>query len=94
MTGEVHKILIKPLLTEKVVSKSQQINTYAFEVPAEANKVEIRRAVESAFKVKVKKVRTSMRHGGRKRFGYRWFTERSVKRAYVTLAEGNRIDLL
>lgn len=94
MKSELHKILIKPLLTEKAVSKSQESNTYAFEVPVEANKIEIRRAVETAFKVKVKKVRTATHHGGTRRFGYRRVPDAAVKRAYVTLAEGNRIDLL
>jgi large subunit ribosomal protein L23 len=92
--GDLHNVLIKPLLTEKVVSKSQEINTYAFEVAVGANKIEIRRAVEMAFKVKVLSVRTAMRHGGTRRFGYRRVPDAAVKRAYVTLAEGNRIDLL
>lgn len=94
MTREVHSILVRPLLTEKVVAKSQTENTYAFEVARDANKVEIRKAVETVFKVKVKAVRTATRHGGKRRFGYRWITQPSVKRAYVTLAEGDRIDLL
>ena len=81
-------------MTEKVVSKSQEMNTYAFEVPVAANKIEIRRAVEAAFKVKVKRVRTSTKHGGTRRFGYRRSPEPPVKRAYVTLVEGDRIDLL
>jgi large subunit ribosomal protein L23 len=94
VTKQVHNVLIKPVLTEKVVAKSQENNTYAFEVSLDANKIEIRAAVQKAFKVKVLRVRTSMRRGGTRRFGYKRFTEAPVKRAYVTLAEGDRIDLL
>ncbi len=94
MNREIHKVLIRPLLTEKAVAAAQEDNAYAFEVARDANKIEIRKAVESAFKVKVKKVRTAMQHGGRKRFGARWANQPNVKRAYVTLAEGDRIDLL
>ncbi len=94
MKSELYSILIRPIMTEKVVSASQSTNTYAFEVPVSANKIEIRRAVEQAFKVKVVGVRTAMQHGGTRRFGYRRVTQPDVKRAYVTLAEGDRIDLL
>jgi large subunit ribosomal protein L23 len=91
---ETHKILLKPLLTEKAVTAGQETNTYAFEVALDANKVEIRKAVEDAFKVKVLKVRTARRAGGKRRFGHTWVKKPTVKRAYVTLAEGDRIDLL
>ena len=94
MKRETHQILLKPLLTEKVVTAGQETNTYAFEVARRANKVEIRKAIEEAFKVKVLKVRTAMRKGGKRRFGARWMTNASVKRAYVTLADGDHIDLL
>lgn len=94
MKGHIHNVLIKPVMTEKAVTASQQNNTYAFEVALEANKIQIRKAVEDAFKVKVTAVRTAMRRGGQRRFGYRRVTQPSVKRAYVTLAEGDRIDLL
>lgn len=94
MKREIHKILLKPVLTEKAVAAGQDANTYAFEVAPGANKVEIRKAVEEAFKVKVLKVRTARKRGGRRRFGARWVAEPAVKRAYVALAEGDRIDLL
>jgi len=91
----VYSILVKPVLTEKTLSGSQEGgNTYCFEVARAANKIEIRKAVEQAFKVKVAAVRTASRHGGTRRFGYKWVKEPSVKRAYVTLAEGSRIDIL
>ncbi len=91
---EAHKIILKPLLTEKAVAAGQDTNTYAFEVAPTANKIEISKAIENVFKVKVLKVRTARRKGGRRRYGYKWMEEPAVKRAYVTLAEGDRIDLL
>jgi len=91
---ETHKIILRPLLTEKAVTAGQETNTYAFEVAGGANKIEIRRAVEDSFKVRVLKVRTARKKGGRRRYGYRWIRKPPVKRAYVTLAEGDRIDLL
>ncbi|MCD6404499.1 MAG: 50S ribosomal protein L23 [Planctomycetes bacterium] len=94
MNREIHKILLRPILTEKVVTAGQESNAYAFEVAGAANKIEIRKAVEQAFKVKVLKVRTARARGGTRRFGYRSVKRPAVKRAYVTLAEGDRIDLL
>jgi large subunit ribosomal protein L23 len=94
VNSQIHNVILRPLLTEKAVNAGQQTNTYAFEVALEANKIQIRKAVEEAFKVKVLKVRTAKRQGGQRRFGYRRVRRPSVKRAYVTLAEGDRIDLL
>jgi len=91
---DISEILIRPLLTEKAVGLSQTENTYAFEVIEEANKIEIRKAVESAFKVRVLKVRTAKQAGRMRRFGARRVKEADVRRAYVTLAEGDRIDIL
>lgn len=94
MNRATHKIILRPLLTEKAVTAGQDNNTYAFEVARDANKIEIRKAVEQAFSVKVLKIRTAMRKGGQRRYGYKWVQNASVKRAWVTLAEGDRIDLL
>jgi large subunit ribosomal protein L23 len=91
---EIQDILVRPLLTEKAVGLSQTENTYAFEVLAGTNKIEIRKAVEAAFKVKVVKVRTAKKTGVTKRFGPRWVKNPDVRRAYVTLKEGDKIDLL
>jgi len=87
-------IILRPLLTEKAVSMSQKENTYAFEVAEGANKIEIRKAIEKAFKVKVLKVRTAKKTGVTKRFGPKWVKRPDIRRAYVTLAEGDRIDVL
>ncbi len=94
MNKDFSSILIRPILTEKAVGMGQATNTYAFEVAEGANKIEIRKAVESAFRVKVLAVRTAKKTGVTKRFGPRWIKRPDVRRAYVTLAEGDRIDIL
>lgn len=94
MNRETHKLILRPLLTEKAVTAGQEDNTYAFEVASDANKIEIRKAIERAFSVNVLKVRTATRKGGQRRYGHKWVQNAPVKRAWVTLAEGDRIDLL
>ena len=87
-------IILKPIISEKSYDMITQ-NRYTFEVAKSASKPEIRDAVESIFDVKVLKVNTLNRAGKRKRnrrmptFGKR----PDVKRAYITLAEGDSIEL-
>jgi large subunit ribosomal protein L23 len=86
------RVITSPLITEKGTLVNEQGNQFVFRVRPEANKVEIRRAVESLFKVKVEKVRTLNYLGKNRRVG-RWTGQRPRwKKAYVTLAEGQRID--
>ncbi|MBW2476359.1 MAG: 50S ribosomal protein L23 [Deltaproteobacteria bacterium] len=85
----LHQIIRKPLITEKSNLQKEIGNTVAFEVALTANKVEIRRAVEKAFNVKVKDVRTMVVAGKQKRFGRNFGKRSNVKKAYITLAEGN-----
>ncbi|MBW2450898.1 MAG: 50S ribosomal protein L23 [Deltaproteobacteria bacterium] len=85
----LHQIIRKPLITEKSNQQKEIGNTVAFEVALTANKVEIRRAVEKAFNVKVKDVRTMVVAGKQKRFGRNFGKRSNVKKAYITLAEGN-----
>jgi len=68
-------------------------NTYVFEVPREANKIEIRRAVEHLFEVKVKDVRTVKLPGKKKRMGRYEGYSPGLKKAYVTLEEGQSLEL-
>jgi large subunit ribosomal protein L23 len=91
---DIYSILVKPILTEKAVGLGQTQNTYAFEVEESATKIDIRKAVETLFKVKVVSVRTARKVGVTKRFGPRWVKSPDVRRAYVTLAEGDRIDVM
>lgn len=85
-------VINSPLITEKGTLVNEQGNQVLFRVRPEANKVEIRRAVESFFKVKVDKVRTINYLGKTKRVGRSAGRRPNWKKAYVTLAEGQRID--
>jgi large subunit ribosomal protein L23 len=87
-------VILKPVVSEKSYSLLDA-NTYTFVVHPDANKIEIRQAVESIFGVKVVKVNTLNRQGKRRR-NRRSFTygKRSdTKRALITLVDGDRIDL-
>jgi large subunit ribosomal protein L23 len=87
-------VILAPIVSEKSYSLLEQ-NVYTFKVHPEASKPEISDAVESIFNVRVLKVNTLNRGGKRRRNRRSWtYGRRSdVKRAYVTLAEGDRIDL-
>ncbi|MBZ0263704.1 50S ribosomal protein L23 [bacterium] len=89
----MRKLLKRPLQTEKVVAMQETSNTYSFEVPRSANKIEIKRAVEGLFEVKVVDVRTVTVHGKLKRMGRFEGRQKSWKKAMVTLQEGDSLDL-
>lgn len=84
----LYQILKRPLVTEKSNLQREAGQTVTFEVNRDANKIEIKQAVEKAFKVKVKDVRTSITAGKAKRVGRSLGKRSPVKKAYVTLAEG------
>jgi large subunit ribosomal protein L23 len=86
------RVITAPLITEKGTLVNEQANQFVFRVRAEANKVEIRRAVEMFFKVKVDKVRTTNYLGKPRRVGRTLGRRPRWKKAYVTLARGQRID--
>jgi large subunit ribosomal protein L23 len=81
-----------PVITEKGTLVNELGNQVVFRVDPRANKVEIRQAVEHLFKVKVEKVRTSRLLGKVRRVGRSAGRRSDWKKAYVTLAEGSRID--
>ena len=81
------------LLTEKGTRLKTEQNEYAFMVDRDSNKVEIRQAVESLFKVKVKEVRTMIQHGKIKTFGRYKGPRPDWKKALVRLAKDNKIEL-
>ena len=86
-------ILIKPLLTEKITGLQEHANRVAFVVKKDASRVEIRHAVESALKVKVKNVNVMNIMGKPKRQG-RFIGKRSDwKKAIVTLKKGEKLEL-
>ena len=86
-------VIIRPLVTEKSTRLQHSQNTYAFEVHRLANKHQIKDAVEKLYSVKVADVRTMNRKGKPRRTRYRMVKTGEWKRAVVTLAEDNRIEL-
>ena len=90
--AELHDVLIRPILTEKTTQLDEADNVYTFEVGEDANKHQIKAAVESVFGVSVEDVRTAIIRGKNKRFG-RYYGKRSNwKKAYVKLAEGDSLN--
>jgi large subunit ribosomal protein L23 len=87
-----YSIIAAPLITEKGTFVNEVGNQVVFQVRPDANKVEIKRAVERLFKVKVLKVRTSNVLGKMRRVGRSMGRRPDWKKAYVTLGEGQRID--
>jgi large subunit ribosomal protein L23 len=90
--AELHDILLSPLVTEKSSKLMALQNTYVFRVGENANKLEIRRAVESVFGVQVEDVRTARVRGKYKRFGSHYGKRSNWKKAYVRLADGDSIN--
>jgi large subunit ribosomal protein L23 len=86
------EVIQGPIITEKGTLVNELGNQVVFRVHPHANKVEIRHAVETLFKVKVEKVRTSRLLGKMRRVGKHLGRRPDWKKAYVTLAEGSRID--
>ena len=88
---DMHDILIKPIVTEKTTMMMSD-GKYTFQLPLNANKVEIRKAVEQIFKVKVAKVTTLRIMGKMKRMGKYIGKRPDYKKAIVTLKEGESIE--
>ena len=88
----MYEIIRSPLITEKTTLISEH-NQVSFRVPLEASKPEIKAAVEGLFKVKVTAVNTLRQKGKVKRFRGRPGKRPDTKKAIVTLAEGNSIDV-
>jgi large subunit ribosomal protein L23 len=89
----LHQIIKKPLVTEKAYQGETGLQVLAFEVAPSANKIEIKQAIEKAFEVKVKGVNTILVAGKAKRVGRNVGKRSNWKKAYVTLAEGSKLDL-
>lgn len=90
-------VLIKPILSEKVNKQSEKMNRYAFVVGKRANKLEIKKAVEQFYGVQVTDVNTAVMPGKAKsrntKAGIVSGRKPSKKKAYITVAEGETIDL-
>lgn len=89
---DLHDVLIKPLVSEKSMVLMEE-NKYSFQVAKAANKIEIKRAVEELFKVKVVNVTTRNYKGKVKRLNRYVGKRPDTKRAIVTLKEGDKIEL-
>lgn len=87
-----YNTVVAPVITEKSTMASEN-NQVVFRVPLEATKPEIAAAVEALFKVKVKAVNTLRTKGKNKQFRGRPYTRSTVKKAVVTLEEGQMIDV-
>ena len=85
-------ILLRPVVSEKSYGLLDE-GKYTFVVAPAANKTQIKQAVEEVFRVKVTGVNTLNRQGKRRRTRFGWGKRVDTKRAIVTLAEGDRIDI-
>ena len=87
-----HQIIIRPLITEKNTNL-MSLNKYSFQVDRSANKTQIKQAIEAIFNVSVMAVHTMNVRGKLRRRGMRYGYTADWKKAIVTLAEGDRIEL-
>jgi len=90
---ELTEVIRRPLVTEKSTAARDELNQYIFEVDRKATKVEIQKAVESLFKVKVADVRTAHVRGKKRRLGKHAGKRRDWKKAFVTIAPGSSIEI-
>ena len=89
---ELYDVIRKPIVTEKATLASEN-GAVAFEVSIDSNKSLIKEAVEALFGVKVKGVNTLITKGKQKRFRGVLGKRKDIKKAYVTLEDGNTIDV-
>ena len=88
---KAYEIVKKPITTEKSTNL-QQFNQYSFIVSKNSSSIQISNAIEKIFKVKVRKVNTSILRGKGKTFKGQYGFRKDTKKAIVTLVEGNTID--
>lgn len=89
-----YSIIKRPLITEKITNLREKYNRYGFEVARDANKHQIKQAVETLFKVKVKEVTTMNVMGKIKRLGRNQGKRPDWKKAIVTLAKDQKIEMI
>ena len=90
---DIYEVIKRPLVTESVMAKLDKTNTYVFQVHTDANKIQIKKAVEKLFTVKVVSVNTARVHGKFRRHGKAIARRPDWKKAYIKLAEGSAIEL-
>ena len=93
MTTDYYDIIRVPRITEKGTRLKEKNNVLTFEVKIDANKVQVRKAIEGIFKVKVSDITTVKNAGKLKRVGQRHGRRSDWKKAYVTLKPGEKIDI-
>lgn len=89
-----HDLIIQPVITEKGTKEKEERNKLIFKARKDANKIEIKKAVEEIFKVKVDKVHTLNVKGKMKRLGKSQGKRSDWKKAIVTLKEGETIEFM
>ena len=87
----LYEVIRRPIITEKAVAKKEAARTMCFEVARDANKTEIKQAVEKLFKVKVEEVRTLNQRGKLRRRGRFAGYRPDWKKAYVRLKAGEKV---
>jgi large subunit ribosomal protein L23 len=90
---EPRDVIIRPVVTERSTQMADEHGTYAFVVSRDANKIEIRHALEKLFSVRVKSVRTMNCRGKLRRVGRDVGRRAAYKKAIIRLVEGERIDV-
>ncbi|HIF19225.1 MAG TPA: 50S ribosomal protein L23 [Gammaproteobacteria bacterium] len=91
---QIRTILIEPHVSEKTTLLNQENGQIAFKVRSDSNKKQIKRAVEEMFNVKVSSVKTVSVKGKKKRMGMRSGKTNDWKKAYIKLAEGQKLDFM
>jgi large subunit ribosomal protein L23 len=90
----VYDVIRRPLFTEKGSNLKESENKILIEVAMDSNKIEIKKAVEELFKVKVDKIATIKAHGKMKRYGKFTGKTSERKKALITLKEGEKLDFI
>jgi large subunit ribosomal protein L23 len=90
----IYTVIKRPLFTEKGSTLKESENKVLIEVAGESNKLEIKKAVEEIFKVKVEKVATIKRHGKWKKYGRFIGKTSDRKKALITLKKGEKLDFI
>lgn len=93
MKAALHDVLLRPLLTEKITAMRERENTVGFLVRRDANRIQIKQAVESLLKVKVERVNVLNVRGKTKRLGRFVGKRPDWKKAFVKLKEGEKLEL-
>ena len=86
-----YNIILRPIITEKSTMLKEKNREVCFEVAPRANKIEIKRAIEQLFKIKVENVRVQNKRGKRRRVGRNEGRKKDWKKAYVKLKEGEKM---